>query len=425
MESPALNRCPQCGAHVPVHSGFITWCECGWNVTQGNSPVEPRTRFDRLYAAAGRRLGDRLAAELLTSSQLEPSATPARLTAYAIAAAVHVFTLALAVGGIALAVLAFPNPFALVVAFIMVVLAWLMRPRLGKPPDEGLVTREEAPGLYALADAVADALGVPPVDVIAVTHDFNASWITVGVRRQRVLTLGLPLLAMLDPEERVALVAHELAHGRNGDSTHGLVIGSAIRALSEFYEVLAPEDFGGAREWSELAIFDRMVNFVQWIISRPVLALLLLEFHLLLRDSQRAEYLADALSASVAGSPAAVRLQEKLLLESTFRSVVQRAVHDRSDETDLFDTLVTMVGRIPERERERRRRVARLEDARLEDTHPPTAKRIELIEGRGALDPQLIGSPEDAAAVDAELASRRRALQQKLVDDYRDSLYAH
>jgi heat shock protein HtpX len=409
---------------VPVHIGFLTWCECGWNLTQGQQFDAPKTRFDRLYAAAGRRLGDRLAVRLLNAENLEPRLTPSRIAAHAIALAVHIFTLALAFGGAVLAILAFPNPFALVAAFIMVSLAWLMRPRLGRLPDEGLVTRNEAPRLYALADEVADALDVGHVDVIEITHDFNASWSTVGPRRQQVLSLGLPLFAMLDPEERVALIAHELAHGRNGDSTRGLVIGSAIRALSEFYGAIAPEDFGGAREWSDLAFVERLVNLVHWIVSRPVLALLLLEFHLLLRDSQRAEYLADALSASVAGAPAVIRLQEKLLLESTFRAAVQHAAHDRTNETALFAALVATVGRIPDRERERRRRVARLEHARLESTHPPTAKRIDLLEGRGATEPRIVASPEDASAVDDELASRRPLIQHKLVDEYRDSLYA-
>jgi Zn-dependent protease with chaperone function len=424
MESPALERCPRCGADVPVNRGFVTWCECGWNLTQGKRTEERQTRFDRLYAAAGRRLGDRLADELLTAESLEPTQTPARIAAYAIALAVHALTLALAVGGVALAVLSFPNIAAILGAVVMVGLAWLMRPRLGKPPEEGLVERRDAPQLYALADRVASALEVDPVDFIFVDEEFNASWLVAGARRQRVLTLGLPLLAMLDPEERLALVAHELAHDRNGDATRGLVVGSAVRALGELYAVLAPEDFGGAREWSELAFFERLVNLLHWLASRPVLALLWVEFHLLIRDSQRAEYLADALAASVAGSAAAVKLQEKLLLESTFRSVVQRAAHDRSDGGDLFAALAHAVASIPDREQERRRRVARLEDARLGDTHPPTAKRIELVEGRNVAKARLVASVEEAAAVDAELASLRGPMQRKLVDHYRDSLYA-
>ena len=306
----------------------------------------------------------------------------------------------------------------------MLGLAYLMRPRLGKVPDDGLLAREDAPALYKLADDVADALNVPHVDVIVIDGEFNASWAILGLRRRRVLTLGLPALAMLTPQERAALVAHELAHERNGDSTRGLVVGSAVRALAELYWALAPEDLSGAREWGEHAFFERIVNVLLWVVSRPLLGVLLLELHLLLHDSQRAEYLADALAARVAGTPAAVSLEEKMLLSPTVRFAVQRTAHDRSNRTDLFELLAATIALVPGRELERRRRVARLENARLSSTHPPTAKRIVLLEERASREPRVICTPEASAAIDEETSGLRKSVQIELVDAYRDSLYA-
>ena len=37
---------------------------------------------------------------------------------------------------------------------------------------------------------------------------------------------------MLPPQPRAALIAHELAHARNGDSTRGFFVGSALNALA-------------------------------------------------------------------------------------------------------------------------------------------------------------------------------------------------
>jgi len=425
VETVTAQGCPKCGTTVPVHHGYVSWChECGWNLTAPQPPDQERTRFDRLYAAAGRRFGDRLASELLAADELEPRLTPTRVATYTVALLAHLLTLALAVGAIVLVALTFPNPAAIVAGLIMVGLAYLMRPRLGKVPDEGMLTREDAPALYKLADDVADALDVPHVDVIAIDGEFNASWAILGLRRRRVLTLGLPALAMLTPQERAALVAHELAHGRNGDSTRGVVVGSAVRALAELYWAVAPEDFGGAREWGEHALFERIVNVLLWVVSRPVLGVLVLEFHLLLHDSQRAEYLADALAARVAGTPAAVSLEEKMLLAATVRFAVQHTAHDRSGQTDLFAVLIDTIASVPERELERRRRVARLEDARLSSTHPPTAKRIQLLEERARLEPQVVCTREASAAIDAETAHLRKSVQSELVDTYRDSLYA-
>jgi Zn-dependent protease with chaperone function len=421
---PATQSCPECGITLPVHQGFVTWCHgCGWNLTAPPTIWQPRTRFDRLYAAAGRRLGNRLAQELLSAQRLQPRLTGARFTAYLIAALTHLTTLVFAVGGILLVVLAFPNPAAIVGGVILVGLAWLMRPRLGKVPTENVLTRDDAPALYALVDRVADTLHMRHVDMIVVDHVFNASWSILGLRRRSVLTLGLPVLMLAGPQERVALIGHELAHGRNGDSSSLLFVGSAVRGLAEFYSTVAPEDFDGAREWGELAVFERLANAVLWVISRPVLGLLMLELHLLLQDSQRAEYLADALAARVAGTSATISMHERLLLQSTFELAVQRTAHDRGNSNALIRELGLALSAVPDRELERRRRVARLEDARLETTHPPTAKRIELLEGRASVDAAVVCSEDETRAIEEELAHRHDALAAKLIDDYRDSLY--
>ena len=175
----------------------MTWCHaCGWNVLAPERPAA-RTRVERLYEEIGKRLGDQLEGALIESEQLEPHTTFVRAAAFVIAA----FVLALFASMLALAILlltvAYRNPFADIGALLLLGTAYLMRPRLGKPPEEGRISRGEAPTLYGLADTVADALGTGRVDIIAIDHEFNASWSVVGLRRIRVLTLGLPLLTIL------------------------------------------------------------------------------------------------------------------------------------------------------------------------------------------------------------------------------------
>jgi heat shock protein HtpX len=401
---------------------YVCWCDgCGWNLSVP-AAVENDGRFGRLYAAAGRRLGDRLARQLLEARTLEPRLTSSRVASYAIAAGVFVLALAMLVGGVLLAVLAFPNVFALLVGLALAITGFVMRPRLGRVRDELVLRHDEAPRLYAFVDEVAAALGAKPVDLIVLDRDFNASWRVVGVRRRRVLTLGLPLLAVLAPQERVAVVAHELAHGQNGDAARGLVVGSGVDGLVHLYLLLAPG--GGTVLFEDLAIFDRIVNVLFWIFSRPVLALLNLELHLLLRDKQRAEYLADALAARAAGTDAVVGLQEKLLLGPLASGTVQRFATARVVEANVFDEIARAVAEVPDRERERRRRVARLEHARLDATHPPTAFRIRMLEDRAAVEPQVTLGDDASRALDAELAPHRPALQAELLDAHRDALYA-
>jgi Zn-dependent protease with chaperone function len=413
--------CPRCGARLPVLEGYVTWCHrCGWNLVAPHAEP-PAGRVGKLYAAAGRRLGDRLATRLIAAERLEPRLTPAKAGAYAIAAGVFAFTLACALGGVLLIVLNFPHPVAIVLGLLLLALAFLMRPRLGSVPDEGHVAREGARHLYGLVDRIAEALDADRVDLIVVDHEFNASWAIVGLRRRRVLTLGLPLLAALGPQERVAVIAHELAHGRNGDSTRGLVMGSALNGLIELYGVIAPNP-AGVEYHDDLGIFERIANGFLWILSRPVYGLILLQIHLLLRDAQRAEYLADALAARVAGTDATVRLHEHLFLAPVVDWVVQRSARERVQE-QLFGDIAEAVAAVPERERERRRRVARLEGARLDVTHPPTASRIRLLEERPHLDAAVRLSAAGAEAIDRELVSFHSALARRLVDEHRDRLY--
>lgn len=363
--------------------------------------------------------------ELLSAERLEPRLTPSRLTAYGIAAVIYLTAFLLFAASVAILVFGFPNPFAFLFSFVFFSLAFFMRPRFGKPPKEDVLSRDQAPTLHAVADEIADALDTSRVDTIVVDHEFNASWATLGLRRRRVLQLGLPVLAMLPPQERVALIAHELAHGRNGDSGRGLFVGSAVRALEELYSIFAPDPhLSEAVTLGELGLFDRMTNVFFWIVSRPILGVLYLELHLLLRDSQRAEYLADALAADAAGTEGVVSLHEKLLLESTFQAVVQHASRrPDADQVDVFAEVAGMSANVPDRERERRRRVARLEEARLDATHPPTARRIELLEGRPPKAPRVTLAAEQSAAIDDELASKRPVLQRVLVEEYQDSLY--
>lgn len=407
---------------MPVAAGFVTWCSaCGWNLTGGVAGSRRQSRLDRAVERLASTLDERLARELLTAESLERALTPARVAAYAIAGAVHLTTVALVLGAVVLAALTFPNPFALVGAAVMLGFAWLVRPRLGTPPEQGVVPPSETPALRALLDEIAAALETAPADLLVVDGELNASWGVVGLRRRRILTIGLPLFAALGAQERVALLAHELAHGRNGDLRRGLFVGSALHTLEELYATLLPG--GSLLTHSAMGILDLLSRFLLWLLAQPVRALLWVELHLLLRDMQRAEYLADSLAASVAGTEAAVRLEETVLLKATVEMCIHGVAHKKADQQLLFPAIRAEVTAVPPGERERVRRVAELERARLTATHPLTSMRIKLLEERPQLEPRVTLDDDASTAIDRELAARGAAVASALVDGYRASLY--
>src|SRR3712207_6402879 len=59
--------CPQCGGFVPASEGFAEWCDrCGWGL-QTPAPPDGQRRLARWSDAVNRRLGDRMARELLVA----------------------------------------------------------------------------------------------------------------------------------------------------------------------------------------------------------------------------------------------------------------------------------------------------------------------------------------------------------------------
>jgi Zn-dependent protease with chaperone function len=117
-----------------------------------------------------------------------------------------------------------------------------------------LLSREEAPELYALAVEVADRVGTRPVDAVYVTP---ASEIGVKERGslpqklrgagQRCLILGLGALPGMTQSQLKAILAHEYGHFSNcdtaggnlarqvGASIHRMVYGLAINGLARWY----------------------------------------------------------------------------------------------------------------------------------------------------------------------------------------------
>lgn len=80
------------------------------------------------------------------------------------------------------------------------------------------VTRDEAPRLWALVDAMAAELDTAPPRRLLLTAEPNAS---IGDRRDeyggriRTLHLGMPLVVGLDNAELAAVLGHEFGHGRH------------------------------------------------------------------------------------------------------------------------------------------------------------------------------------------------------------------
>ena len=413
--------CPECGNAVPVDSGYVQWCDCGWNL-KPDEVRPPRSVAERLNRRMSERFASQLRDDVLATPPGRGHLSAATLVAVAIAAAVHLVTFAFAVVGVFLLATSWPSPLGLFAGFVLVVLATGLRPRLGKAPKH-LVHRPEAPTLFSLTDDIARALGTKPVDGIVIDAGYNASIAQLGWRRRRYLTLGLPLFEVLDAQERVGVLGHEVAHAVNGDPLRGLVLGSALGTLANWYagmqsrQVLRRRGFG--------ALVDALAGWMMRVASLVPWGLSLALTQLAWRDSQRAEYYADELAAEAAGASAMATALEKLRYGLSARMAVHAAVLNpsaRDDPRDLLEQIRDKVAGLPERERERLRRVELLPGGVPRTTHPATWSRIEFIGSRPTGSPLVTLSPDTNAAIDRELRRYRVPVERALKDSYRSSI---
>lgn len=404
MSAETVDRtCPECGHALTENKGCRTWCvECEWNL---DAPYEPRREgfvrgwLDRRSA----RMVEALYAEVSDAEVLRPGWDLARFGSYALALGVHAFSLATVVATVALAML-FPRPLSFL-AIILAIVAFAIRPRFGRlTDDEYILSRSDAPRLHGLCDRIADELHAKPVDAIVIAPAFNAAYTTIGVRRRRVLILGLPLWNALSPQQRVALIAHELAHGVNGDARHGLVVGSALAALAELHNLMRPDAPGSPTELEGLP--GVLLRFLQWIVRSVAGVVFAAQLAMMLRASQRAEYLADELSAQVASTEAMATALDKI---NTTRSAFDYAARTSAARTyagggSLWENQRRALAELPELELERRRRVAARQSLRVDDSHPPTHLRIAFVRARSDHAATVTLDSADAQAIEAELA---------------------
>lgn len=391
--------CPRCGETIPLELGFDPWCHgCGWNVAP-KGPVGELPLSLRVARQLAER-SDRALFETLASGDTpDPRRGGSILLAYAIAGLVHLATLGLVALGLRLLWAARNGLWPAIPAALLLAIAWGLRPRLGTLPAP-LVEPGAAPGLEALVARVARELGLDDIPRLRLTPDYTASFGRVGWGRTALLELGLPLFIPLPPQEKVALITHQLAHDVTRDPTRTTFIGSAIAALDSWYRAIAPREIRPSRR-TILAPAIILFNLIALLLAQLPRALGSALIYLIWPTSQRAEYRADALAARVAGSAAARGLLDRSYLASLFTDTL-RVLAFAGGKRNVVREFARRAENLPVREHERYRYIEREHDIRLDRRHPPTHLRRALLE-QGQARPTVVLSERDHAPILEEL----------------------
>jgi heat shock protein HtpX len=212
------------------------------------------------------------------------------------------------------------------------------------------IERSDYPQLFDTVDRLASQADMsrPPIAVIP-TDEPNA--LSAGTGDRTVVCVTLGLLKELDGDEREAVLAHELAHLKNGDSS--------VLTVAGFPATVALGALGAA-----LDSMDGMAFFLGYLGAAMVLAfvsflLVLVTLPGTLVLSRYREYAADRGAVAITGDPAALA---RALGELHGASATPDTDMRLSAGFNAFCIVPAGYGSLP-----------------IPWTHPPTAERIRRL----------------------------------------------
>ena len=420
--------CIKCGWFGEFDHRFTAWCEtCGYNADP--APASAKTRGAKRRARQRER-AEKLYESLRTAESLRPtSAVGLAVTVFA--TAIHLLTVAAFAGSI-LVIVEWPDHwFAWVGGLLGAAVAIDVRPRIWKyvrKPKGEWLTRAEAPALFDLLDRCADASDAPRARFVAIASAFNAGTTKHGWKREVRLAIGAPLWQVLSGPQRVALLGHELAHQVNGDVGHGIWAATARESALRWMRVLNPRESRHERA-SRLRMSQSGQSFLGNGIAALIAPLLMIVvfgplflialgchralLRLDLRSGQRAEYLADQLSARLASTAESISWLERTALRESVIHFLRQAKAAPPDD-DLWRALNAYLDSVPDHERRRRVLLEELHNTRVDRSHPANYLRRKLLAARPAEAGSIKVEEAEWAAIEAELAPQYRRVAQQL-----------
>jgi len=195
------------------------------------------------------------------------------------------------------------------------------RPPARAPIAAKLISETDAPQLWAHLRRCASHLNTAPPDnvVAGIDANFFVTEAPLAVPERtlsgRSLYVSLPLLRVLDRSEADAVLIHELAHLRGGDTASSAKLGPR---LVDFDHYCALMRHGGAT----IVIFHVMYLY------RLILELALS------RDSRQREFLADRIASKVISPRAIVQSLIKIAAYSNYRSEVEQQLFEQDSRHD-------------------------------------------------------------------------------------------
>ena len=228
-------------------------------------------------------------------------------------------------------------------------------------------TPQEAPELYGMVQTLTRQAGLPMPKVYIIPKEAPNAFATGRNPDNAVVAVTQGLLNLMDRQEVMGVVAHELAHVKNRDILIGTIaatMAGAVMLLASMARWSAI--FGGMHRDDDNGGGMGAIGMIVMSIIAPMAAMIIQ-----MAVSRSREYLADATGAAIAGSPEGLaRALEKLGAYS------RRIPMDANPSTAHMFIVNPLSGKSLQS---------------LFSTHPPVEERISRL--RGGLRPLSPATP--------------------------------
>jgi Zn-dependent protease with chaperone function len=261
---------------------------------------------------------------------------------------------------------------------VLGILLWLLLRALWikiSPPFGLRINPSDVPKLAALIEEVCSALNAPAVSEIILDGSFNASvsqlpHLGIFGWHKNYLTIGLPLLYSVSPEQFKAVLAHEFGHLSGSHGKFGIWI---YRVHQTWQQVI--QNLASRRSWA-VYIF---LPFYKWFVPR---------FSAFARvQNRRHEYEADRCAAQIAGKENAVNVLIRInfyggLFEERFWPDIYKLADSQTSVPSPYSKISSFVETFDDyTATDFAVRRAFQQTREGADTHPVLADRVAALDG--------------------------------------------
>lgn len=332
------------------------------------------------------------------------------------AIAVHALTAALFGGAVAIWFTDLTGVVKVLVTVLLAAFGLVVAPIKLRRRTEGW-TRDDAPQLFALIDAIATELAIRPPRRLVVTPHYD---VEADVRTMRV---GLPLWSALSPTGRHALLAYAVALTAPDDPRAAPVFTAAAASIGDWLYLLQPDSersrrrrpirtiTGLVRPTSSVGISELLLPVALAPLFVSVHGLRVAIAAGLLPGGQRAGYRAIARAVSVAGVDGVIELLTALLMHERVGQETSLAV--RRGNADLIDVARLYLAVLEPNVREAVLTNSRKADLEPRGNGPPPALLTDFVAATASATP--VRTPVEAiTAADAEMQRNRDDINHRL-----------